>query len=944
MFFSYPAIRAVSNLGMLLGLLLLSACGSTPERATLADIDKPGGIPENDDTAVFNAPKTEAEIKRAYEEYLQNAAVSENSRLAAITRLAEIEYELSNRLLENKSSPDNDSIADQQYDAALNTTIALLSSSLKDYPNAKNNDQIHYQLSKAYDQKGNGDASLDQLQQLVSKHPKSKHYIEAQFRIAESAFARRQYADAELAYSEVIQAPEASEFYEKSLFKRGWSRFKQQFYYEAIDDLVAAINFHDFAPVKQLDKSEKDEFDEYFRSIGLAFSYLGGVDALNDYFSTTEFDYAYHTYATVSDIYLKQERFTDAVTTLRAFNEQQANSPFVPYAHLKIIQVWQNSGFTNKIYSEMETFYSRYNADSAYWRKQDSEDEYTNDISKSVHKSLREYVQLMATYFHNRYQKKPQKADLQQADLWYQRYLKHYQEYVRQDNIYTLYAELLEQSKQYKKALRYYELAAYDGDLILSKEAAYSTIAISSKLFKQSSNNQQYLNLHIRYSLLYSQIYPNDPQTENIIIHAAKVAFQSKQYARAIELSELLSNTNSRKTHFSTKLIKANAYFKLKRFEQAEASFSDILKIRKVSSKDRQKIQDSMAVAIYRQAEAAKEANNIADAHRHFSRIISVAPKSEIASTGLYDAIALSIEHERWADAIRGGKQFQRMYPKHKLSNDVSKKLTAAYLKSNLSLEAASELERMSSFESNREVKMAALWQAAELYESKNDNASAIRSYGQYAKEYRDPYPQYVEAMSKLVTLHQSNKQNQQALSWQKKIIQAAEKVSESKQTSRTRLLTSQATLALAKNKHQEFSRYKLVEPLKKNLKRKKAAMQDAVKLYGQTSRFNIASTTTESTHAIASIYETFSQELLDSERPKNLNDDQLEQYEILLEDQAFPFEEKAIEFFEINMSHTNSGKYDDWVRKSHKRLKVLFPGRYNRNAKTDAYIHAKIQ
>jgi Flp pilus assembly protein TadD len=50
-----------------------------------------------------------------------------------------------------------------------------------------------------------------------------------------------------------------------------------------------------------------------------------------------------------------------------------------------------------------------------------------------------------------------------------------------------------------------------------------------------------------------------------------------------------------------------------------------------------------------------------------------------------------------------------------------------------------------------------------------------------------------------------------------------------------------------------------------------------------------------------------------------------------LLEEQAFPFEEKAIGIHEKNASRAAGGVYDDWVRKSYAALAELKPGRYAR-------------
>jgi hypothetical protein len=86
---------------------------------------------------------------------------------------------------------------------------------------------------------------------------------------------------------------------------------------------------------------------------------------------------------------------------------------------------------------------------------------------------------------------------------------------------------------------------------------------------------------------------------------------------------------------------------------------------------------------------------------------------------------------------------------------------------------------------------------------------------------------------------------------------------------------------------------------------------------------------TTSARFHIAAVYHDFSQALLESERPDDLTDLELEQYNLLLEDRAFPFEEKAIEIHEINTGRVTEGIYDEWVRKSFQQLAELFPARY---------------
>ena len=96
------------------------------------------------------------------------------------------------------------------------------------------------------------------------------------------------------------------------------------------------------------------------------------------------------------------------------------------------------------------------------------------------------------------------------------------------------------------------------------------------------------------------------------------------------------------------------------------------------------------------------------------------------------------------------------------------------------------------------------------------------------------------------------------------------------------------------RQEHAAFRRIALVEPLADNLRLKKKYMQSAIGFYGQAAAYQVSDVTLQSTFSIANIYQDFSVALLDSERPGNLSADELEQYNMLLEDQAFPFEEKS--------------------------------------------------
>jgi len=920
-------------------LLLLSSCATQDKYSTLRDLDIIKK--ENRDAIAFIKPKTNEEIKAAYLEYLKHANSNNKARMTAISRLADIEFDLSDKLLEGKKSNNNSEIwDDKKYYSRIERTIELLTTSLHDYPKEKNNDRLIYQLSKAYEQKGDINNSVYQLNQIIKKFSKSPYYIEAQFRIAEAAFTQRDYITAEDAYTEVISSKKNALYFEKATFKRGWARFKQSYYLEAVDDLVSAITYHDFSSYNSLNKSEKSQFDEYYRTVGLAFAYAGGVPPLRNYMKNNpDLKFKYQIYSSVSNVYLKQERFSDAVSVLERFIHYEKKSKNIPSAYLSILRIWSKGGFAEKLNKSANQFYVKYNPDSVYWKNIRRKKSKNSTYERFIALSLKRYVLELSSHYHNAYQRDKKQTEFMNANLWYKRYLKHYQTHIHKDNINYLYAELLSSAKKIKDSLKYYEKSAYDNQLILNKDAAYATIITTSHLVKHSSKTL-YLNKHIEYAMLFTQLYPHDKRTNNIIAHAAELAYSNKQYSKTIKLASLISETGARNTRQKLNILAAHSYFKLNKYAEAEERYADLLKYHYSNPKNTRNLENHLALSIYKQAEIEKSRDDIPLATSHFLRIAKVVPKSNIAPAGMYDAIALFMSKNIWSKAIASMKDFQVQYPKHKLNNNISKSLSIAYLKSNQNLKAAQEFEKLALMGNNKKFKKTALLQAAELYMDENNYPASIRSYEKYIKYYKKPFSQYMESMGKLVELNERISNKGKITYWRRKIIASDNNIYKKNKTARTKYIASSAMIALARNKEERYHAIKLVRPLRTSLRKKKKEMQQAVRLYGKASQYKISEISSEATHAIASIYNDFSKALLESELPKNLNADEKEQYMILLEDKAFPFEEKAIEFYEINMEQTKSNNYNEWIQKSLGELRKLFPVRYNRRLKVDRYIN----
>jgi hypothetical protein len=102
---------------------------------------------------------------------------------------------------------------------------------------------------------------------------------------------------------------------------------------------------------------------------------------------------------------------------------------------------------------------------------------------------------------------------------------------------------------------------------------------------------------------------------------------------------------------------------------------------------------------------------------------------------------------------------------------------------------------------------------------------------------------------------------------------------------------------------------------------------------------YEVPEVTAAATYYIAEIYFRFSAALLNSERPAGLSEAEKIDYEMVIEEEAYPFEERAIDVHEENFELLAGGIFNPWVQKSLDKLAVLMPGRYAKNEISDGFL-----
>jgi len=205
---------------------------------------------------------------------------------------------------------------------------------------------------------------------------------------------------------------------------------------------------------------------------------------------------------------------------------------------------------------------------------------------------------------------------------------------------------------------------------------------------------------------------------------------------------------------------------------------------------------------------------------------------------------------------------------------------------------------------------------------------------------YPDPLPESIEARYRLLEIAEVQGNNAEVAARLRDIIDADARAGEQR-TDRTRYLAAKASVRLAEPLRERFEVVKLTQPLAESMKQKRSLMEDVIEAYTGAAEYGVAEVTTESTFRLAQVYESFADDVLESERPKDLDADALEQYELLLEEQVFPVEEKAIDLYRANTDRASDGVWDEWVRRSFDRLAGLLPARYAKVERSEDVVTA---
>jgi tetratricopeptide (TPR) repeat protein len=855
-------------------------------------------------------------------------------------------------------------------------------------PAQNENMEVLYQLAKAYEQQGQIEQSYVTLHQLLSAFPSNPYLAEVYFRLGEIEFNRKHYVAATKAYQSVLAQGSQSAYYATSAYMLGWSYFKNNQNAQALvaftqlldnslpSDIIAqgmVTQVDSQAQIDALSVGEKRLVNDTLRIMSLLFSYQENqhenrADSIVQHFERVgPRHYEFVLYDQLAQLYLNQGRFRDSAQVYQRFSLVNADHFQAPIFAVKEIDAYILGKFPSLVLPAKQLFVQRFGVKGQYWAQ------WGVLQQERVSPFLNQYLQELANYEHSRaqmlsakseeikQQKTPLASDTKKeivnftpaslkaeakvayllAADWYREFIDTFYVDALTSKMRFSLAEALFAAEQYAQAIDIFEAYAYDAQHYpQAAEAGYAAILAYRQIQlvgDESSpmSQEQWLDRQLLSQDNFVFHFANDSRAVDVLYLSMQQRFSLARFTAAIENAQQLLAWQppiSVDYNEASLLVIAHSQFSLEDYVAAESSYQNIALNLPDSDSHRADIQERLAASIYKQGELNIRQNYLPLAVNDFLRVLAVAPKTTIRITAQYDAANYLLEMQQWQQAIDLLEDFKQRFSENPLVEGIDDKLIYAYQQNENWQQAADKLMVLWRDSPESEEGRQALYVAAQYYNKIGQTQAALEAYRSYAHSFPVPLAEATEARFILSEMYRESKEDDKRRFWLQKLIEADQQAAADPaigRSDRSRYLAAMSSLVFAQDKLASFKQIKLTLPLKKSLALKKDAQNAALQGFNKVLDYKVAEFVTAANFYIGDIYHQLAKDLMSSSKPKNLNTLELEQYELLLEEQAFPFEEQAINLHETNAQRAWQGNYDKWIQQSFVALAQLMPARY---------------
>ncbi len=872
----------------------------------------------------------EVEAKRNYRAFLDEAAVTHPGYSTALERLAVLEMEQAEQqVLEENQRRLEEAVRLREEDGGERgywQAIGLFEEFLRVAGDDPRVEWVNYQLAKAYFSVGQAKRGVSVFLSMLEKFPRSEYRPEIYLRLGEYYFQLGRQKQAIEYYSLLLALPGLSaQEIQRGRFKRAWALYKVDEYARAMTDFFAVAQHNVTGDVNAIllgrsMEGETDEamFRELIRGVSLCVDAWGARAAL-DHLGRLPGDdgLKFLVVQRLAYFFHDKERFKDAIDLLLRYAMIKPSALESRLLYVEAVGFVEKAGYHRLTLKIKQRFLRSYT-----WLETSGLD----DRQELVVRVNQEYLRLldeMAVFNHAMWRKHRRQKHQQEAIYWYAQRIAFGPETREKLTARYRLAELYLEVGDCSKAESHFAAVAYSPlEVSQRDDAAHSAIRCRLKS-AQSPNGIEWTAQDAAVEK-YLEGFKHDERAATVAIAWMELLERQTQTAllekHARRFTEFFPTANPESRRKALRLY-ANAAYKRKDYIAAAKAYGELTQGQTESTAER----NLQAHALFRAARQQLESGDWLRALALLQEVRASNADAALSEKAQFEIARCHLELEAYDKADAALVAYLTEFPQGPMRlNALEKRLWLAQHRNDV--EAQASLWLALAREQGESQRLPSLLQAAHLFAQAERSQHAVKVAARVLKMKAVAHTDRIEMMAILVAATTGQTRHR----WLQKMVREYSG-REARLDERGRYLFARGVFQLAELEQRNFTTFPLAMPLQRSLKKKKRYFEQAAGLMRQVAGYGFEDLTTQATFALAEMYAQFARAIIDSEQPGNLTELEREEYLLLLEETAFPFEEKAIELHTLNVSRIAKGTYDPSVARSMEALATLMPARYGK-------------
>lgn len=825
-------------------------------------------------------------------------------------------------------------------------TIDLLYRLLSAYPRLDFRDRVLYLLAKSHLEEGNREKAKQYFEDIIKTFPKSQISLESHFRLGEYYFEKRDFKTAIKHYTNLINEWD-SPYFDMSLYKLGWAYYIINEYVNAIGTFIYLIE--DISMVEEtnsitMGKSKLELRDESIQYIASCFTeYEGPQKAKHFLEPRKDKDYTLAILLQMGELYQKRNYYPEVIETFEILLELYPFYEQAPELYKLIVESYEADDRIDEANKTREEIIRKFGP-SGPWLTFYPEGEIRQTALKMAHEALFE----LGTYYQAQAQKKGRAREYRMAVDKYQEFLEKFPDASKAATVNYYLAESLYESGDLAAAAdAYHDVATKYDSSEYKHEAAFNRILCYYKLCGNDPIPDS-LTIYIDEFLGTAKILPvkvadkfemkllqacNDnirllPDSkwyDQVLMKYGETLHKLSAFDAAAEVYiHVVERGADGPYHLQAALNAAQCYYDGNRFEQAEIWFRNVAEHYPDSTRYVVKAQKMAASTQFKIAAQTSDNGDAITAATQFYNIAKSATDPQIKLRALFEAAG---QYQKANDLMKAALAYEELVQQHpsaELADEALYKAAGLREMSDQWEVAAADYLKLVDGYPKSEFASRALKNAAVCYENKEDWFAAERVYRRYATTFTQDPDELLEVMYKIGEMSYNFGDMKLAVNGFRETVEAHRRF-RSKTTLVGDYFPAKAQFMIGEVEFDEYKKLEIAPPLEKNLERKKTKFKRVFAEYRNTLEYQVADWSTAASYRIGMAFEEFGRALIESPRPKGLDEEQAKLYNQKLAESAMPYRQKALETYRKNILQAEKNQVENmWVEESRKRMNTL--------------------